>query len=888
MDTNKKDFFISYTHDDEAWATWIAGTLENAGYKTIIQAWNFKPGMDFVGQIQNALKVCERFIAIVSKEYLSKQGWAQREWTFALAKDKELEQGLFIPVWIDENMKPEDLGLFSTIVAIDLFGKSDEEAKQALINGVSTANRPRNASSYPGTKRALKPGELPFNNLPYPNKHFIGHVEELEEIRRNFQEEKNVSLQAVIGIGGIGKTAIALEYAYRYGFKYECVWWVNAESAATIESNYSEFANKKRIVDAASMDVVVQAVKNWMLQHDKWLFVYDNAEELATLDKYLPGDNPGQRHILITSRNNVWHSIATTVDTEVFSPEDAKAFLDDYTKLTDTTKQEELIEALGRLPLALEQAAAYIYNVRETTYASYLEQYKRTHLEILKRYPNTENKTVYTTWNISFDKIMSESAKQLLNLCAFFASENLPYRWFAETAEFLPEPLQTDVKDELQFGDIRTELIRYSLVRIERDKISMHCLMQEVIRDSLRSEQQDWILPCLRILNKLMFSDFSMAESRAYFLEFVPHIVSVTRLSTEKETEETGNLYAFLGYGFYEWAEYLQALEWYQKALVIREKVLGKEHPDTATICNNIAGVYNKQGKYAQALEWYLKALNINEKVLGKAHPSTASTYNNIAAVYDDQGKYDMALEWYLKALNIFEKVLGKIHPSTATIYNNIAIVYHNQGKYAEALELYFKALAIREKVLGKDHPDTASTYSNIALVFDNQGKYDEALEWNLKALAIYEKVLGKEHPYTATIYNNIAVIYSNQVKYAEALEWYLKALTIKEKILGKDHPDTANTYNNIAVVYDNQGKYAEALEWYQKALDIFSNILGVEHPSYIAIYNNIAGVYESKGDYSKSEEWYLKTLNMSKKTLGESHPYTITILNNIKNSTKV
>ncbi|MDR3267632.1 MAG: tetratricopeptide repeat protein, partial [Tannerella sp.] len=637
-------------------------------------------------------------------------------------------------------------------------------------------------------------GKRLFNNLPNRNTHFTGRVEKLEEIRLNFREGKNVSLQAVKGTGGIGKTAIALEYAYRYAYEYECVRWVNAESAATIESNYSDFANKKGIVNAdASMDAIVEAVKNWMLQHDKWLFIYDNAEDLDTLDKYRPNHNPEQRHILITSRNDVWHSIATTVDTEVFSPEDAKAFLDDYTKLTDTAKQEELIEALGRLPLALEQAAAYIVNVKGTTYASYLELYESTRMEILKRYPNIENKTVYTTWNISFDKIKSESAKQLLNLCAFFAPENLPYRWFSEAAEFLPEPLQTDVKIKLQFADIRTELTRYSLIGIDKDgKISMHRLMQEVIRDSLQSEQQDWILPCLQIMDKLRYFNFSTAESRAYFLELVPHTVSVTGLSAEKETAETGNLYHFLGYGFNALADYPQALEWYLKALAIREKVLGKEHPYTASTCNNIAGVYRNQGKYDEALEWYLKALAIVEKVLGKEHPYTASTYNNIALVYDNQGKYAEALEWNLKALAIFEKVLGKEHPDTATTCNNIALVYKNQGKYAEALEWYLKALAIREKVLGKEHPDTATTYNNIAAVYYNQGKYAEALEWNLKALAIREKVLGKGHPATATTCNNIALVYDHQEKYAEALEWNLKALAIREKVLGKEHPDTA------------------------------------------------------------------------------------------------
>ncbi|MDR2260506.1 MAG: tetratricopeptide repeat protein, partial [Azoarcus sp.] len=183
------------------------------------------------------------------------------------------------------------------------------------------------------------------------------------------------------------------------------------------------------------------------------------------------------------------------------------------------------------------------------------------------------------------------------------------------------------------------------------------------------------------------------------------------------------------------------------------ESVYGKlsaGERDYAVIHHNRGVVFDKQGDYDKALEGYRKALAIQEKVLGKDHPSTATTYNNIAEVYHSQGKYEEALEGYRKALAIQEKVLGKDHPHTATTYNNIAGVYHSQGKYEEALEGYRKASAIREKVLGKDHPDTASTYNNIAEVYRSQGKYEEALEGYRKALAIQEKVLGKDHPSTA------------------------------------------------------------------------------------------------------------------------------------------
>jgi len=274
---------------------------------------------------------------------------------------------------------------------------------------------------------------------------------------------------------------------------------------------------------------------------------------------------------------------------------------------------------------------------------------------------------------------------------------------------------------------------------------------------------------------------------------------------------------------------------------------------------SDIAYVFNSQGDYAKALEWYLKALDINEKILGNEHPDTATTYNNIASVYNDLGAYKEALEWYKKALDIDEKVLGKEHPYTATTYSNIAKVYHGQGDYKKALDLDMKALDIREKVLGKEHFSTAITYNNIACAYNNRGDHKEALEWHQKALNINEKVFGKEHPYTATTYSNIASVYYNQGDYKEALKWYKKALDIDEKVLGKEHPYTARTYNNIASVYYNQGEYKKALDLYQNALDIRKKVLGEEHPDTAKTYNHIANLYKNHGDDSKALDRFRK-----------------------------
>jgi tetratricopeptide (TPR) repeat protein len=324
-----------------------------------------------------------------------------------------------------------------------------------------------------------------------------------------------------------------------------------------------------------------------------------------------------------------------------------------------------------------------------------------------------------------------------------------------------------------------------------------------------------------------------------------------------------------------------KALLWYQKTLVIQEKMLGNGHPDTTVTYNNIASIYENKGDYAKALEWCMNNLRICEKIFGKEHLNTASAYNNIALIYSRQGDYDKALKLYQKALAVYEKERGRDHSYTAATYNNIALIYFHMGEYDQALEWHQKDLEICEKFLGKEHPDTATAYNNIARVYEKQGNFTKALEWYQEALEICQKAFG-EHPYTATAYNNIAELYSHLEDYKNASEWHQRALEIREKVLGKKHPYTATSYNNIGLVCHYQGNYDQALEWYQKALEIRERVLGKKHPDTGIVYNNIAGVYDSQGDYDKALEWYQNDLEICEKVFGKEHTDTATTYNNI------
>jgi len=833
MNNEHREFFISYTQADKEWAEWIAHILEKNGHSCFIQSWDFKTSENFVLNMHKALENTDRFIAVLSKDYV-KSEYCNLEWSSAITKDPTGEKELFFTVRVDD-IAPS--GIFSAIVYIDLFSKDlAADAAKILLIRIDKCDSSREISY---DTKVRYPSSLPENhNIPYlRNIYFTGRDDTLRKISERFTDGQAISLtQSITGLGGLGKTQIALEYAYRYCSKYNCIWWVPSETEATMLTAYRNFAHKMKLVSDQEQDdyeVIINKVLTWMDTHSKWLFIYDNADNISADTKWWPRNN--RENILITTRNRRGY-IGEPLNISEFTKDEAAAFFEKRTGI-EGNRDDALVlsERLGYLPLALEQAAAYIRNTG-CTYAKYITLLEKYGLKLLERIDGViaYKQPVTVTWQISIDMINNEAAQQIMYLCAYLASDGIDAEIFTENKDLLSELLKEELSDELAALDIWSELTKYSLLGQQDGALySMHRLLQEVVRDKVKDDPQ-WARYCLAVMYEI--HEFTY-ETQARFISLLPHVKSfVTNsesiLTDDEEQKAIAYLCMVSGSGEDDLANYPQALEWYFKASAIREKVLGLEHTDTAISYNNIGVVYDNQSEYDNALEWYFKALAIYEKILGLEHPNTATSYNNIGMVYYRQGDYDNALQWYFKALPIREKVLGLEHPDTATSYNNIGMVYYRQGDYDNALQWSFKALTIKEKKLGLEHPSTATSYNNIGGVYDSQGEYDNALQWYFKALAIREKKLGLEHPSTATSYNNIGNVYKRQGEYDNALQWYFKDLAICEKKLGLEHPDTATSYNNIGSVYDSKGEYDNALQWYFKALAIYEKKLGTNHPS--------------------------------------------------------
>jgi tetratricopeptide (TPR) repeat protein len=341
----------------------------------------------------------------------------------------------------------------------------------------------------------------------------------------------------------------------------------------------------------------------------------------------------------------------------------------------------------------------------------------------------------------------------------------------------------------------------------------------------------------------------------------------------------TLNAKAFELYGA---GKYSEAIPFAQRALVIREKTRGPNHPSLAPVLTNLAALYEALGRYTEAEPLYKRALTIFEKSLGPDHPNIAKVLNGMAVLYKNQGRYTDAEPLYKRAVAIGEKKLGPNHPDLATYLNNLATLYYDQNRFGDAESLYKRALAIEEKALGPDHPDVAGKSYALAAVYQSQARYVDAEQLYKRAIAIFTRVLGTDHPRVAMALNGLGELYRNEGRYREAEPLYKRSLAINEKAFGPDHPVVAGSLNNQALLYLNQGRYSDAEPLLKQALAIREKTLGADHSDFAQSLNNLAAIYQDQGRYVDAEPLYKRSLAINEKAFGPDNPAVARSLNNL------
>ncbi|MBE9110361.1 tetratricopeptide repeat protein [Nodosilinea sp. LEGE 07298] len=748
----------------------------------------------------------------------------------------------------------------------------------------------------PNPVASNSPNNGPLFLAPRRNPFFTGREDVLAQIHQAMAAGEPAALS---GLGGVGKTQTAAEYAHRYRGQYNAVLWVRAETVDELMSGLTALAQDLGLALSQEADqaVVVQAVRGWLSKNTGWLLVLDNADHLELVRDWLALCDRG--HILLTTRASETRPLAVCVPVLKMPPQEGALFLLRRSgRVGKEGAWEEATEAdqalvlalcaqMDGLPLALDQAGAYILET-PSNLKEYLRLYETAGPQLLAQ--RGDNALDHSSVTITFGLAVQVASQRLpavaalLNLCAFLAPDGIPEEVFKDGAAF-EEPLQSALAEPLEYMALLREAGRFSLVvrDVEEQTFSVHRLVQEVIRDGLDEAAQESLI---RQLLEAMNGGFPDPEFANWLVcdRLLPHALALVGWQQRFaiETESTGRLLHQIASYLDDRGRYSEAKPLLQGALTMRKRLLGNEHADVATSLNNLALLYDNQGRYSEAEPLYQDALAMRKRLLGDEHPDVAQSLSNLALLYDNQGRYSEAEPLLQDALAMRKRLLGDEHPDVATSLNNLALLYDNQGRYSEAEPLLQDALAMKKRLLGDEHPAVARSLNNLASLYKNQGRYSEAEPLLQDALAMYKRLLGDEHPAVARSLNNLASLYKNQGRYSEAEPLYQDALAMYKRLLDDEHPDIARSLNNLAGLYKNQGRYSEAKPLYQDALAMYKRLLGDEHPAVALSLNNLAGLYDNQGRYGEAEPLYQDALAMFKRLLGNEHPYTKTVQRNL------
>ncbi len=715
--------------------------------------------------------------------------------------------------------------------------------------------------------------------VPLPrNLFFTGREEILELLHTQLGTHQAVALtqsSALHGLGGVGKTQVALEYAYQHALEYSAVFWVGAETEEQIISSLLRIAEALHLPgrDDKDQQRVVATVQGWLTTHSQWLLIWDNVEDLALLDHFLPPIRQGA--ILITTRCQAVGTHARGIDLLPMKHEEGMLFVLRRAKTLESdgiwehvqrlavqiplqyAAAAELVEVVGGLPLALDQAGAYIEET-ECGLPAYLDLFRARRAALLQQRGEGSRDhpaSVSTTFTLAITATAGRhpAVWDLLQVCALIQPDAIPEELFRQGAEHLGATLKAVCGDTLAWDGIVAVACSYSLLsrQPEEQTLSMHRLVQAVLLDTMTdTEREQWSTRVIKVLNAAFPEIRTMTNYVAWKQgeRLLPHtLLCLHRIEEASEPLTLASLAYKAALYLRERGRYVEAEPLYLHALHILEQQLGSEHPRVATALNNLALLYWNQGKYSEAEPLYLRALHILEQSRGPEHLEVARPLHNLAVLYYQQGKYAEAEPLYLRALHIKEQQLGSEHLEVTLQLTGLAELYRQQSKYTDAEPLYLRALRVLEQQLESEHPQVAHALSNLAELYRQQGKYTEAEPLYLRALHILEQSLGSEHPDVAQTLNGLANLFREQSKYAEAEPLFQRALSICESHLGQHHPDTAEPLYNLALLRKTQGNLSEAISLTNRALSIRSQSLGDTHPKTIATRTLVAQLLQEQ-----------------------------------------
>lgn len=810
MSDADRTIFISRAGADKALAIRIAAALKGAGYRTVLQDEDFGH-TSFMAMMHDTLASGARVAALLSQDYLASVNCGA-EWQAALTGDPQNVQQRLI-VFRVRDCAPT--GLLKPIPYVNLVPLHDDPValSRTVLDAVARASRIGEGAAA----THMDPDTI----WDVPS--FTGRDEELGELRRALFAEGGMAAvtqpAAVHGMGGVGKSALAREYARRNRDDYSILWWLNAETEDGIVGGLIRLG--ARFTPGLDQEQDRTKAARFALERvfaplpKPALLVFDNVESQALLRRWKPA---GNCHLLVTSRVHGWGGGFKAIEIKQLPPDDAREYLLRESARSDIAAADagDIAAALGYLPLALAHAAATLRDSPAMTARSYLARIEA----LMKRVPDGAEygRAVYATLQEALQKAerRAPGAAAILCAAAFYAPDDIPFELLEQDAKIYPDDLAPCFHDGIKAASLRaaldsaqsredalSALAALSLVTLNNETrdFSMHRLLQAACKDLLGADLERWQECAVSIIDKSYpsgeFDTWRLCE------RLTAHAEIIAESMTDAGSTNLSGLVGRLGYYLRQRALYSRAAPLYRRALALDEERYGTDHSEVATRLNNLALMLQTINQDAEAEALMRRALAISETQLGSDHPDMAARLNNLAHLLQATRRFTDAEPLMRRALALDEANFGANHPDVARDLNNLAQLLKNTGRSTEAEPLMRRALAINEECLGPNHPRVATGLVNLATLLRDANCLAEAEPLMRRALAIDEAIFGSDHPEVAVDLDHFAALLLDTDRVSEAISLYERAVKIFLASLGPDHPNTKIVSGNLDTARD-------------------------------------------------------------------------------------
>ncbi|WP_222265769.1 FxSxx-COOH system tetratricopeptide repeat protein [Modestobacter marinus] len=873
------DFFISHAGRDTGWAEWLGWQLQEAGYSVELDVWDWAPGQDFVARMSAALERADRLLAVCTEAYFA-SAYGGAELRAAFARQAKAG-GRIVPVLVEPVILP---ALYAPLIHLDLTGL-DEAAAAARLRTRLAGGRPTGPPAFPrgdparADSRGDRPrfaGALPAVwRVPPRNPRFTGRDGMLTELRRRLHaDEGTLVVQALYGLGGVGKTQLAIEYAHRFAADYKLVWWIDAEQPVLIPDQLAGLAARLELPPGPTVADTVDRLLAELRSRGRWLLIFDNAERPADIAAYRPG---GTGQVLITSRYPGWGALGGRLEVDVLARMETIALLRARIPQLAEELADKLAVELGDLPLAAAQAAGYLEQT-DLPAADYLRRFRAHRASLLARgdvvgYAGR----IDTAWALSLDRLKCDdpAAVQLLELAAFLAPEPIPLSVFGDHADLLDEPLRTTAADPDALADTVGALVGYSLTRRSADGFQVHRLVQAVIRQQLAPDRrQATAEQVIALLAAASPGDPDNPVSWPGYAQLAAHVLATAPLGDSSPTGRRLVLDA---------TRYLQVKGDSSGSRAVVEplldrwrSVLGPDHPDTLTSGSRLAFALIGLGEAEPARALGEDTLQRSRRVLGPDHPTTLEAAAALIHVLGLVGEVEPARALAQDMLQRSRRVFSPDHPLTLWAAAAVTVALVLLGEVLAARAVGQDTLQRCRRVLGPDHPSTLSAAGGLTCALVPLGEAGPARALGEDTLQRCRPVLGPDHPSTLVAANGLtlALVVLGDAEPARALGQ--DTLQHCRRVLGPDHILTLTAAVALIGALDRLGEAEPARALGEDTLKRCSRVFGPDHPVTLLAASALTHALVLLGDSELARALRRDTLQRSRRVFGPDHPVTL------------